>query len=205
MDNPWLEIPGSDYEHHMHEVGQAQLLNRLTRRYLHKFSPEIFVLAGCATGNGLEHVDNHVTKKIIAIDINPDYLQMVHKRFADKLNNLQILQLDIEKDDFTFDAVELFFAGLILEYVDQALVITKMSQSLSSDGKLVVVIQKSLASDFVTPTKYESLKRLADISHEVDELQLIESATRNGLFALEREEFPLSDKKSFVCFCFGKL
>lgn len=205
MDNPWLEITGSDYEHHMHEVGQLQLLNRLTLRYLRLFSPEIFALAGCGTGNGLEHVDNYVTKKVIAIDINPDYLQIVQKRFGDQLNDLQILELDIEKEDFTFDAVDLFFAGLILEYIDPAVAITKMTGSLSPEGKIVVVIQKNRASEFVTPTKYSSLKKLALVSHEVDELQITESAAQNGLFLIEREDFPLAEKKSFVCFCFGKV
>jgi len=31
MKNPWLEISYSDYENHMTEIGQAKVLNKLTK------------------------------------------------------------------------------------------------------------------------------------------------------------------------------
>ena len=69
MDNPWLKIPSADYENHMLEVGQAQVLNALTEHYLEKCMPSSFALVGCSTGNGLEHVEQG-TDRLYAIDIS---------------------------------------------------------------------------------------------------------------------------------------
>ena len=62
--NPWLDIPLEDYERHMsHElVGQSTLLNSLTKKYLENIKPESAIFLGIAGGNGLEHIDNHITR-----------------------------------------------------------------------------------------------------------------------------------------------
>ncbi len=62
--NPWLHIPLDDYEGHMshHLVGQAALLNALTKKYLDAIKPEAVIFLGIAGGNGLEHIDNQVTQ-----------------------------------------------------------------------------------------------------------------------------------------------
>ncbi len=72
MDNIWNTIPLEDYERHMqHEsVGQLQLLNNLTKKYLKKLSPEIVMFLGISGGNGLEHIDNNITSQVFGIDIN---------------------------------------------------------------------------------------------------------------------------------------
>lgn len=44
MNNPWLNIVNSDYENHMIEVGQAQVLNGLTQYSLDKYQPIWFLL-----------------------------------------------------------------------------------------------------------------------------------------------------------------
>src|ERR1700759_1353328 len=64
--NPWTEIPLTDYEQHMSDssVGQLRLLNLLTKKYLTKIKPETCLFMGIAGGNGLEHVDNQVTKNV---------------------------------------------------------------------------------------------------------------------------------------------
>jgi hypothetical protein len=74
--NPWLHIPLEDYERHMshHLVGQSTLLNVLTKKYLAAIKPEDVIFLGIAGGNGLEHVDNQITQRVVGIDINQDYL-----------------------------------------------------------------------------------------------------------------------------------
>jgi SAM-dependent methyltransferase len=109
MSNPWTKIPYSDYENHMKEVGQYQVLNSLTKYCLDKFLPENFALLGCATGNGLEHIKPEITKRIYAIDINQNYLDKTKENFADKINNLEIINADIEKDELTIQNIDLFF------------------------------------------------------------------------------------------------
>ena len=72
MVDPWLEIPAGEYEKHMAQVGQLQVLNEIIGYVLKKYKPKAFALPGCSTGNGLEHVDNRVTQKVHAMDVNPE-------------------------------------------------------------------------------------------------------------------------------------
>ena len=95
MSNPWLEISHSDYENHMTEVGQAEVLNKLTKYCYDKYRPVNFALLGCSTGNGLEHINSETTRNVHAIDINPDYLHITRNRFESKIENLKTYNIDI--------------------------------------------------------------------------------------------------------------
>ena len=77
MNNIWNSIPLEDYEQHMlHKtVGQLQLLNDLTKKYLGTIKPNSVLILGIAGGNGLEHINNTITKEVIGIDINEKYLE----------------------------------------------------------------------------------------------------------------------------------
>ena len=70
--NPWLDIPPDDYENHMSspEVQQLQALNTLFKKVLDTVRPSSLAVIGCTTGNGFEHIDTRVTKRIVGIDIN---------------------------------------------------------------------------------------------------------------------------------------
>ena len=98
--NPWLSIPLEDYERHMshYQVGQSILLNSLTKKYLDETKPESVVFLGIAGGNGLEHIDNSVTKSVIGIDINQDYLNTALTRYKHTIPSLQLVNLDIVKN-----------------------------------------------------------------------------------------------------------
>jgi hypothetical protein len=81
-DNPWLSIPAADYEAHMAspEVGQLQFLNAVFKETLARQRPKSLLVPGCATGNGFEHIDFTVTRRIVAVDINPA-TRLPHSRF----------------------------------------------------------------------------------------------------------------------------
>ena len=50
--NPWYNIPLEDYERHMshYMVGQAALLNRLTKKYLDEIKPVTAIFLGISGG-----------------------------------------------------------------------------------------------------------------------------------------------------------
>lgn len=198
MQNPWLEIAHEDYEGHMTEVGQAQVLNKLTKYALEKYKPQTFALLGCATGNGLEHVNAEVTNTVYAVDINPDYLQVVEEKFSDRIKNLQTLNIDIAKSELTFNDIDLVFAGLILEYVEPIGALNRIIKVLSDRGVLVIVIQKNKKTTFVSKTKYKSLEKLSGVSHEVNEQEVHEFLIQNKMVLSKREEVELTKEKSFV-------
>ena len=85
--NPWLAIPWQDYEGHMisPEVGQLQLLSRRFGEALRRYRPASAAILGCATGNGLEHVDPAVTRTVVGLDVNPAHLAVARRRFADAI------------------------------------------------------------------------------------------------------------------------
>jgi len=100
MNNPWLTIPASDYEGHMGspDVDQTSFLSAQFNNAIERYPCGSIALLGCATGNGLEHVERDRTKRITAVDINPEYLEILKTRYRDRVAGLEVVQADLEKD-----------------------------------------------------------------------------------------------------------
>jgi len=204
MNNPWLDIPYSDYENHMEDIGQTKVLNDLVKYYLQKNKPESFALLGCSTGNGLEHVDTNITKTIFALDLNPEYLKILKSRFEYFGERLNIIQSDIQNESMPFENAEMIFAGLVLEYVNVNDALIKMVRSLNKKGSLIIIIQKSKnRKDFVTKTEYTSLKKLDVFSGEVNMNEIIDFLYDLQLYLAESKEIFLTREKSFICMEFS--
>jgi len=204
MENPWLNIQHSDYENHMTEVGQYQVLNNLTKYCLEKYQPENFALLGCATGNGLEHVKSDVTNNVYAIDINQEYLNKTKEKFENQINNLEILKTDVQHEELTMKNIDLFFVGLVLEYVEPIKVLMKIIETIREKGILFIVIQKSEQTNFVSKTRYKSLETLADILNEVDEDEIDSFIRLKNMELIKKEKIVLTKNKSFITFEYRK-
>lgn len=198
MANPWLDISHSDYENHMLEVGQTKVLNELTKYCLDKYRPESFAILGCTTGNGLEHINPEITNRVYAIDINSRFLEITREKFENKINNLQIHNLDIGNDELTFKNVDLFYIGLVLEYVDPYKSLKKIIQSLEVNGVLMLVIQENIHTTIVTKTKYKSLEKLESISNEVNEVEIHKFILSENMELFNRKKIELTKNKSFI-------
>lgn len=198
MPNPWLKIPYSDYENHMREIGQEQALNRLTKYYLDKYRPLTFALLGCATGNGLEHVNPEITKEVFAADINREYLKIARERFRAKIRNLKMLHLDINTDELPFSQIDLLIAGLILEYVEPERTLRKFVRALNENGIMALIIQKNKKTSFISKTRYHSLETLSETSREVNEKEVDILLRTMDMELLKREEIALTETKSFI-------
>lgn len=198
MNNPWLNILNSDYENHMIEVGQAQVLKGLTKYSLDKYQPKSFALIGCATGNGLEHIKPEITKNVYAVDINPEYLYKAREKFNAKIHNLVICNTDIQNDEIKFKNIDLIFIGLVLEYVDPEIALRKLIRTLSGKGILSIVIQKNNLTSFVSKTKYKSLEKLSEISNEVNEEKMDKFLKSKNMELIKRDEIILTENKSFL-------
>lgn len=198
MNNPWLKISHYDYENHMFEIGQAQVLNNLTKYYLDKYSPESFALLGCTTGNGLEHIKSETTKYVHAIDINPNYLQRTKERFKGEIKNLKTYNIDIQKSELSINNIDLFFTGLVLEYVEPIKSLNKIIQCLNKNGVLIVIIQKNTHTSSVSKTEYKSLEKLSNIFREVNEGKVDEFIQSRKMELIKRNEIELTKNKSFI-------
>ncbi|MDD4149743.1 MAG: class I SAM-dependent methyltransferase [Bacteroidales bacterium] len=198
MDNPWLKISCSDYESHMRDVGQTEVLNKLTKYCLDKYKPASFAILGCTTGNGLEHINPKITSRVYAIDINPEFIEKTREKFANKINGLKTYNLDIGKDELQFKNVDLFFIGLVLEYVEPHKSLKKIIHSLGRKGVLMIIIQENIQTTIVTKTKYKSLEKLEGISNEVNEIEINEFILSENMKLIHRRKIELTKNKSFI-------
>jgi len=202
--NPWNEVPLADYEKHMsHEtVGQLELLNILTKKYLNAIKPESCIILGVAGGNGLEHIEPLVTKRIIGIDINQDYLDVTFKRHGARLTGLEVLNIDITKDRGSIGRTQMIWAALIVEYIGIENTLLFAGNNLTSDGHLIVTIQSNRKLMPVSPTGIESVKKVGQIFQFIGTEELLKKAEQSGFKLITSEENELPNGKSFLTFHF---
>ena len=120
-NNPWLRIPVADYEGHMRSAGVQQLdaLADLFGEALAICRPRSVAILGVAGGNGLEHVDAAAARRVVGVDLNPEFLTAVRQRFG-KLP-LELHCLDLASEPVEIAPAQLVHAALIFEHagVDQ--------------------------------------------------------------------------------------
>lgn len=203
-NNPWMQIPIADYEQHMSHssVGQLSLLNLLTKKYLEKLKPAICLFMGIAGGNGLEHIDNNISKKVIGIDINREYLDVCYKRYHDKIDSLQLLELDITKDTGHICSADFIWAALILEYAGIEKCLEFSKNNILRGGHFIVTIQSNNNLQSVSPTGVESIKKVELIFRPVDPEVMLIKTKESGYILVDREVNQLPNGKSFLTFDF---
>lgn len=160
--------------------------------------PKYFALLGCSTGNGLEHINSEITKRVFAIDINSSYLKKTEENYTNKIRGLEIINADIQNDELSLKNIDLFFIGLVLEYVEPKKVIKKIINMLNKNGILLIVIQKSTNTTFVSKTRYKSLDTLSEISNELKENEIDGFIKSQNMELLYKDEIELNNSKSFI-------
>jgi len=205
--NPWLDIPEADYVGHMSHpsVNQRSVLNRLMREALEDVRPRAFLVLGCSTGNGLEHVDRSVTTRVTVVDINAAYLSRLADRFPNPGFELEIRCADLNEAMLESNAFDLVHAALVCEYVSWQPLIPRVAQALTRGGALSVVLQRPAPSiPAVTPTQFKSLQSLESLFHFVDPDAVIEAAQDGGLTRALRRTEPLPSGKAFELLRFSR-
>ena len=198
--NPWLSISPEDYEGHMSSpsVRQWQLLSRVLAERLAVYKPRSLAILGCATGNGLEHVDPETVQRLLGIDINPDYLNVARARHIERLPQLELVCGDLTTCNLDADSLEFVYTGLLFEYIDPAILLPRIAKWLIPTGVLVVVLQRPTATALdITNTPYTSLKALAPSMNLIDPLAFRRMAAQAGLRETEAWTRMLETGKSF--------
>jgi hypothetical protein len=199
--NPWLSIPASDYEGHMGSpgVGQLAFLSAVFGEILEEFRPASLAVLGCATGNGFERIDPARARRVIGIDINPEYLEIARTRFASRLPGLELIRADLAAVELEPGSCDLVHAALVLEYAAPAIVVPKAAAWLAPGGVLGVILQCPAGGGKVTETAYTSLRALEASMRLVDPTELAELARVNGLDEVRaRTVAPAGGKSFFV-------
>lgn len=205
-DNPWLHIPIEDYESHMAlpEIGQAQMLAEELARAASQISARSVALVGCAGGNGLATLPTSV-RRVVAIDINPAYVETVRARFRERGAALELFVADIQKGAPPCPPVDLVYAGLIFEYVEVAATMTALRGLCAPEGMMVAVIQLPGASGhFVSPSPFRSLQALQGCARARSRQELEEHAHAVGFRPSDARRISSAGGKRFDVLCFRR-
>jgi SAM-dependent methyltransferase len=204
--NPWLEIPARDYEGHMGSDGVRQLafLNAVFRQALEQHQPRSLLILGCATGNGLEHVNPQITKRIVGIDLHKEYLEIAESRLRVLLPDLELRCCDLHECRFEPGSFDLVFGGLFFEYVDPQKAMPMVSEWLTAKGLLVAVLQLPSGNEAkVTKTAYPSLRLLEPIMKLLDPAHFRDVCRSSQLVLHEARTETLASGKSFYIGRYG--
>lgn len=205
--NAWNAIPLADYEQHMqHEaVGQAQLLNQLTGKYLRKHQPHYLLFLGVSGGNGLEHVDKERVSRVCGIDINAAYLAEARTRFGATIKQLDLINADINAENQVFIKADFVWAALLFEYVDLKKCLLFIQHNTRAAAKLIITIQSNNGVASVSQTGITSVNAVASIFKIVAKEALLNEALRFGFAPTGLEENYLPNGKSLLTYEFAKL
>lgn len=142
MGNPWLDVPLEDYEGHMTSAAVRQLddLSGLFAEALTRCQPGSVAVPGIAGGNGLEHIDGRVTRRVIGIDINPSYLDAVRQRYSG-IEGLELICADLSEGAIACDPVQLVHAALVFEHAGVGRCLDNTLALVAPGGSLSVVLQ----------------------------------------------------------------
>ena len=112
MRNPWLDIPLADYEAHMAlpTVGQQRLIADQLDTLIGTYSPSSVAILGCAGGNGFDRLVRTSARRVVGVDINPDYIEQARRRYAGSIPGLELHIADIQSSASLFDPVDLIYA-----------------------------------------------------------------------------------------------
>ena len=177
----------------------------MLRETIEHVRPNVVLVLGCSTGNGLEHVDAAVTSRVVVVDINPAYLARLREYFPNPGFELDVRCGDVIDVELEREAYDLIHAGLIFEYVDWPVLLRRAAMALKPGGILSVVLQSpSASSPAVTPTTFTSLRKLESLFHFVEPAALIDAACGEGLNLIARHAEALPAGKSFEVLHFRK-
>lgn len=198
MSSPWLRVPLDQYEGHMSAPGveQFDVLSALFANAVTYARPATVAILGIAGGNGLEHIDSEATTRTVGIDINPDYLETVRKRYP-KLPGLELHRLDLSGPIATIDPVELVHAALIFEHAGTGRCLDNALALVAPDGRFSVVLQlPGKPGHEVAQTSFDAMQHLKSDFHLIDPAQLQKTLEARNWTLEEQSQIPLPSEKA---------
>lgn len=199
MSNPWEEINLNDYESHMSldSVHQLQAMNEMMKEQFYTYPAESVMILGIAGGNGLEHIDTDIFKKVYGVDINHKYLMECEKRYPG-LNEIFIpICADLTDSAVQLPAAQLLLANLLIEYIGYDCF--KNAVKAAAPQYISCIIQINLDASYVSDSPYiHTFDRLDEIHHQMEENALINAMNEIGYRENMQDERPLPNGKKLV-------
>lgn len=193
--NPWSLVPAADYEGHMGPGGANQLapLSAILQKALAGLLPARLLVLGVATGNGLEHVDPAVTRRVVGVDVNLQYLALARQRHMKLGPGLELYCADAGKVKLDPESFDLVYAGLFFEHAAPARLATRIAGWLAPGGALLAVLQlPGLDGSGAVPSRYASIRAVAEGMRLVPPDELTRELSRGGLALRRAYELPVA-------------
>jgi SAM-dependent methyltransferase len=198
VPNPWALVPAADYEAYMGPQGVDQLgaLSSIFAKIYAALRPARLAVLGCATGNGLEHVDPAVTRQVVGVDVNIQYLAVARQRFAALGASLELYCEDVLRVKLRHAALDLVHVSLLLEHVDPLPVAERIATWLAPGGACSVVLQ--LTAPVAPAAAPASMRAIAAGVRLVAPAELRASFRRAGLDERRTYEVPVGSARFLV-------
>jgi SAM-dependent methyltransferase len=202
--NPWTVVLAPDYEKHMGPDGVDQLapLSAVFQEVYLAAQPDAVLLLGCATGNGLEHVNPAVTRRVTGVDVNLQYLGVARQRFMHLGPKLELFCSEAEKFRAPPGSFDLVHAALLFEYLHPEVLVRRISEWIAPAGVASVVLQLPGGESPEPPSRAMQLIRQAMKLVPPEELTSL--FDHYGLGRRRAKTIPLKHGKSFWVGLFGR-
>ncbi len=104
--------------------------------------PSSVAIIGCAGGNGFEQLERAGVRRIVGVDINPDYIAATARRCINRFfPGLSRIQQTSRPRPFSSNRSALIYAALVLEYVELARAMASLRRHCKPGGMLATVVQ----------------------------------------------------------------
>jgi SAM-dependent methyltransferase len=202
--NPWTVVPAAEYEAHMGPAGADQLgaLSQLFQEAYLAAQPDRLLVVGCATGNGLEHVNPSITRRAVAVDVNLQYLGIARQRFFHLGPTLELYCNELEKFRQAAGSFDMIHAALILEYVQPEVAVRRFAEWLAPGGACSVIVQ--LPGGTAPAPANRAMQIISKAMHLVEPAGLIALFEDQGMAKRREKIVSLKHGKSLWVGIFGK-
>jgi Methyltransferase domain len=203
--NPWSLVSASEYEAYMGPGALDELapLSTIFAKVYGARRPRRLAMLGVATGNGLEHVDLHLTGRIVGLDVNLSYLAVARQRLRRLGAALELHCCDVERAPLEAGRFDLVHAGLLLEYVDVRVLVPKVASWLAPGGAFTVVLQLP-GGPAASESRYPSVRALAESMRLVPPGEVRDLAGEAGLVEQRAFVVPLATGRRYFAALYEK-
>jgi hypothetical protein len=180
-------------------VAQAQMLSDMLAILVEAYRPESLALLGSAGGNGLDRIDPLATRRVVAVDINADYLAACSERHARGFASFEPIECDLSANRPFTNPVDLVYAALVLEYLEVDSFLGYAPSLVAPNGRIAFVFQNAgSAQSAVTNSGVVSLQALEAIHSPIPVGKVIETLSAQGMIVADQRSIPASSGKFFT-------
>lgn len=182
--------------------GQLAALSAIFAKVVGTLRPARLLVPGVGTGNGLEHVDPAVTRRVVGLDVNIQYVAMARQRHLRLGPALELYCEDVQRTRLEAASFDLVHAALVLEHVEPLPAVERFARWLAPGGACSVVLQ--LPGGEPVEPRGAMLRAAAAAMRLVDPAELKGWFERQGMIQRKAFEVPVAQGVRFWVGLFTK-